>query len=223
MAASVGLGQVSDAGLYAMLGMGAMMAATLHAPLAALTAVLELTANPHVIMPALFALVTAHLVAHRVLRTESALLALTRARGLDYRHDPVAQSLRRSGVSAAMDRRFALLPREASPEEARAALASHPRWVLVREGLDPVAVLAARDLARVLQEPDVGAPLDLLEIPADRRSCIGVPLEATLQEGLERLTASGAEALYVVRPAAPGIPRVFGVLTREDIEAAYRA
>jgi hypothetical protein len=206
-----------------MLGMGAMMAATLQAPLAALTAVLELTANPHVIMPALFALVTAHLVTRQIYGTDSALLALARARGLDYRHDPVAQSLRRVGVSAAMDQRFVLLSREVPREEARDALAGQPRWVLVREGLDPVAALAARDVARALEEPSAGPTLDLIEIPADRRSCVAVHLEATLQEALERLTASGAEVLYVTRPAAPGIPRIFGVLAREDIHAAYRA
>ena len=38
-------------GFYAMLGMGAMMGAVLRAPLAALIALLELTANPNIIMP----------------------------------------------------------------------------------------------------------------------------------------------------------------------------
>ncbi len=221
-AAALGLGQVSDSGLYAMIGMGAMMAATLQAPLAALTAVLELTANPHVIMPALFALVTAQLLTRQVYRTESAPLALARARGLDVRQDPVAQSLQRVGVSAVMEQRFATLPHQAEHEEIRAALVGHPRWILVRQGLDPIAVLVARDVARALEIPEPGSTLDLMEIPADRRRCAAVHPEATLQEAVERLAASGAEALYVTRPAAPGIPRIYGVLTREDIDAAYR-
>ena len=44
-------GQVASPGFYAMLGMGAMMGATLQAPLAALLALLELTANPNIILP----------------------------------------------------------------------------------------------------------------------------------------------------------------------------
>ena len=221
-AAALGLGQASGSGLFALLGMGAMMAATLQAPLAALTAILELTANPHVIMPALFALVTAQLVARQVLRTDSAFVALSRARGLDLRHDPVAQSLRRLGVSAAMDQRFVLLPRETGPAAAHAALAGAPRWVLVCDGPEPTAVLAARDLAGALSEGQAGATLDLLEMPGDRRPCAPIHPKATLPEAAERLAAGTAEALFVVRPTRSGASRILGVLTREDIDAAYR-
>ncbi len=221
-AAQLGLGDASAVGLYALLGMGAMMAATLQAPLAALAAVLELTANPHVIMPALFALVTAQLVTRQLYRTESAVLALAGARGVDVRQDPVVQSRRRIGVRAVMQQGFVMLPRAAQADEIRGALVGHPRWVLVREDLEPVALLAARDLASALEGVSTGSGLDLLEIPGDRRRCAALHPEATLQEAVERMSASGAEALYVTRPAAPGIPRIYGVLTREDIDEAYR-
>ena len=49
-------------GFYAMLGMGALMGATLRAPLAALVALLELTANPNIIMPGMLVIVVAGLV-----------------------------------------------------------------------------------------------------------------------------------------------------------------
>ncbi|VAW78476.1 hypothetical protein MNBD_GAMMA14-408, partial [hydrothermal vent metagenome] len=32
---------------------------------------------------------------------------------------------------------------------------------------------------------------------------------------------SGAEALYVISQTVPGIPRVLGILTPEDIENSY--
>ena len=37
--------------------------------------------------------------------------------------------------------------------------------------------------------------------------------QATLQEALEQLERTGAEALYVERMTAPGIKPIFGVLT----------
>lgn len=56
----------SSAGFYALLGMGAMMAGTLHAPLAALTAMLELTGNPNIIWPGMLAAISAFAVSHEV-------------------------------------------------------------------------------------------------------------------------------------------------------------
>jgi len=49
-------------GFYATIGMLAMMGATLRAPLAALTALLELTANPNIILPGMIAVASAELV-----------------------------------------------------------------------------------------------------------------------------------------------------------------
>ena len=60
----------SSVPLYVMLGMVAMMGATLHAPLSGLVAVLELTGDPHVILPGLVAIVTALLVREHVFDCE---------------------------------------------------------------------------------------------------------------------------------------------------------
>jgi CIC family chloride channel protein len=61
----------SNVALYSMLGMAAMMGATLHAPLSALVAVLELTGNPHIILPGMLAIMSATLAARHVFDTES--------------------------------------------------------------------------------------------------------------------------------------------------------
>lgn len=52
---------------YATVGMVAMMGATLRAPLAALTALLELTANPNIILPGMIAVASAELTNRLVL------------------------------------------------------------------------------------------------------------------------------------------------------------
>ena len=71
--------------LYVMLGMAAMMAAVLQAPLAALTAVLELTANPNIILPAMLVIVAATLTVREVFKQRSLLLTTLAALGIDYR------------------------------------------------------------------------------------------------------------------------------------------
>lgn len=56
---------------YATVGMVAMMGATLRAPLAALTALLELTANPNIILPGMIAVASAELTNRLVLGKDS--------------------------------------------------------------------------------------------------------------------------------------------------------
>ncbi|MDH3562451.1 MAG: chloride channel protein, partial [Gammaproteobacteria bacterium] len=215
-------GEASTPGLYALLGMGAMMAGALQAPLAALTAVLELTGNPHIIMPGMLAVIAASLTARVVFHQPSVYVVLLRGRGLDYRNDPVTQSLRRLGVGGSMDGNITVLPRTIAPDRAQAELALNPDWILVRDGEKLVALQPAMDLARALKEQPEATELDLLAIPAQRSQVAGVLLQATLQEALDILNATGAEAVYVSDDAAPGSEHVYGVLTRERIERSYR-
>ncbi|MGE5465571.1 MAG: chloride channel protein [Methanocella sp.] len=73
----------SSVTLYAMLGMGAMMGATLQAPLAALLAVLELTGNPYLVLPGILAIVTASLSAKELFGCESIFFMQAREQDFD--------------------------------------------------------------------------------------------------------------------------------------------
>jgi len=211
----------ASAGFYALVGMGAMMGGALHAPLAALTAILELTANPNILWPDMLAVIAAYGVSRALFGQESVFVTLMRARGLDFRSDPVSQPLRRIGVGAAMDTRVARLDRVSRREAIGESLARKPQWILALEGDRPVALLPAADLARQLGEAGEQAELDLLEIPADRLQVAAIALQATLQEALDAMDASGAEALYVTMRTGD-ISRIYGILRRTDIERSYR-
>ncbi len=208
----------SSPALYAMLGMGAMMGATLQAPLAALTALLELTANPNIILPGMLAIVTANLVNSQFFGNESVFIQLMRARGLDYHHNPVAQSLRRLSVAKAMDREIVQSDIILTPFEADTLLRQHPHWIVISEAK---LLLPPADLAQHLAST-LDATIDLRAIPALRRQAITIDLRATLQEALDRLTESPADALMVCDRRASDEQQVLGVITREDIEEHYR-
>lgn len=214
-------------GLYALLGMGAMMGATLQAPLAALMAVFELTANPGIILPGMLAVVTAGLACSELFRSNSVFLTLLRARGLDYRNDPVTQALRRAGVASVMDRSFVQVERNLSLEEARKTISNNPRWLLIRCEQAATMLMPSIDLARFLgnlkpeDDAESAQPIDLLEVPADRCEVASVHLRATLQEAMETLRKNQVDAVCVERLTAPGITRTYGVLTREQIEHTY--
>jgi CIC family chloride channel protein len=70
----------STSGFYALVGMGAMMAGTLHAPLAALTAMLELTGNPNIIWPGMLAAIAAFGTSRQLFRQRPVFEALLQAR-----------------------------------------------------------------------------------------------------------------------------------------------
>lgn len=73
-------GYASSAGFYALIGMGAMMSGTLHAPLAALTAMLELTGNPNIIWPGMLAAIAAFAASRELFGQQPVFHTLLRAR-----------------------------------------------------------------------------------------------------------------------------------------------
>jgi CIC family chloride channel protein len=222
-------GHVSSLGFYSMLGMGAMMSAVLQAPLAGLTALLELTGNLNLIVPAMFVIVVANLVAHSPpFGKNSLFIEQMRARGLDYAHNPIAQSLRRVGVIYAMDRRFTTAQQaQMSGSTAEWVLSRKPHWIIVEAEPQAWVLVRAADVARALSElgapdeaTDTVATLDLLAIPAQRLQVALIDRRATLQEALAQMQQQDLAALVVVAGLAP--PYQFqGIVTREAIEHNY--
>jgi CIC family chloride channel protein len=214
-------GDIASPAFYAMIGMGTMMGATLQAPLAALTAMLELTANPNIILPGMLALITGGLVSRELFGKESVYIELMRTRGLDYRNNPLAQTLRSIGVASVMERRIETLPREVDWKTATDALTREPVWILLMDNKNPFSLMPAADLALFLQGKEDKESIDLAEIPAERHEVTSIDFQATLQEALSLLNSSDADALYVIRRTIPGIERVYGILTRKEIDSSY--
>jgi CIC family chloride channel protein len=82
--------------------------------------------------------------------------------------------------------------------------------------------MPAADLARQIQEHPEKEEYSLTDIPAERKDISAVDFQASLQEAASILDDNDAEALFVTRHTIPGISRVYGVLTREDIDRSYR-
>jgi len=213
-----------DVGFFALLGMGAMMGASLQAPLAALTAIMELTHSPGIIMPGMVVIITASLTASELFRKESLFITMLKASGMDYSTTPVLQALRRIGVAGTMSKSFVRTEATVGQQAAQALLQEKPAWVIIETEKGPRMLLRAADLASYLEAKgsDHDETIDLMEIPGKRYDLAPIHLQATLQEAQEQLNRSSAEALYVQRQTAPGINRIYGILTREMIDATYR-
>ncbi|GLP95621.1 chloride channel protein [Paraferrimonas sedimenticola] len=96
-------------GLYVVIGMSVMFSVGLGAPLAALVALVELTGNVAIILPALFVTVPAFLLCFQGFGVRSILLQQLDINGLDYRKRPMEQALQKYGVRQLMDRRLVLV------------------------------------------------------------------------------------------------------------------
>ena len=216
-----------DPGLFALLGMGAMMGASLQAPLAALVAMMELTYSPGIIMPGMVVVVIASLTSRELFGKESLFIIMLKASGMDYTTSPVHVALRRMGVAGVMNKSFVRSDAMIDPDRAVALLEERPVWIVINGGKSPAALLRAVDLASYLdREDDAGdedkQTIDLMDIPGKRLEIHSVHIRATLLEAREILDQTSVEALYVQRQTAPGIHHIYGILTREMIESAYQ-
>lgn len=215
----------STPAFYVMLGMGAMMGAVLQAPLAALMAVMELTHNPNIILPAMLVIVVANMTASQMFGLKSIFITQMEMMGMEFRTNPLSMALNRASVASIMSRSFERVPRVISRAEARTILQEKPLWLLVDGDVkgkkEPAFILRTEDLVHYLDASDEEA-IDLTKMPATRKDVTSVMLQATLKEALDALDARGVQALYVNRISAPMIDSVVGIVTREDIESYYR-
>jgi CIC family chloride channel protein len=212
---------LSEDAFYVMLGMGAMMGAVLQAPLAALMAVLELTNNPNIILPAMLVIVIANLTASQVFGIRSVFLHQMETLGLEFQQNPLSMALNRASVASIMIRSFKRVGRNLNLDEAKAVVLERPYWLLVDGDEGPVFILRREDLEQFLAD-DPAAEIDLAAIPATRKDVTSILLQATLSEALDALNSSGVQALYVNRISGPLLDSPVGIVTREDIESYYQ-
>ena len=207
-------------GLYVILGMTAMMAAVLQAPLAALMAVLEMTANTTIILPSMVIITVATLVASEVFKQKSVYITTLNTLGLQYPPSPVTQHLQRVGAAAIMDRSFVRLPQTISNAEATDVLASKPAWILVENDEGEVrSALNPTDLDAFMQ--DAGANEDeihLLELPGQRMDVTSVDSQATALQVQQALHQADAQACCIRRVTAPMIRPIIGVVTQSHLD-----
>jgi len=208
-------------GFYTLLGMGALMGAVLRAPLAALVALLELTANPNIIMPGMLAIVIASLVVSEVFRLPS-VFEVQLGGGHNYQlPDPVQQMLRNTWVAAAMSQSFVVAPRSVSIETAGFMLQREPDWLLLEDEkviVPPAAVAEALEVSEADDEgrhPDV----DLIAIPADRQQVEFISLKANMQDALDLMEQHHIQWLAVYRDDQ--YSRCVGLVSQTMIEHFY--
>ncbi|MFT7222964.1 MAG: CIC family chloride channel protein [Cellvibrionaceae bacterium] len=219
---------VSNNGIYVLLGMAAMMGAVLNAPLAALMAVMELTYNPAVIFPSMLIIVVSCVATRLYYPCDGIFIEQLKIRGTFLRLTPLKQVLGSIGVRSVMATAVVRSTSGLTLAKARWLLKTNPLWVVnYREsgGL----LLRAADLAIALERSEEKSDngermysdkqwLDLLEIPAQRLNLIPVSELSNLYEARELLEGQADTALFVTSQIQTTTePAILGIVTQDII------
>lgn len=211
----------SAIGFYVILGMGAMMGATLNAPLAAMMAILELTYNPNIIFPSMLVVIAACLTTRWVFKCDGLFQNVLRIQGKFRSAEALEQLLCRTGVRGLMDRHLVESSAMISVDGAQQLLSHHPHWILLREAnqlLQPADLHA--HLQTLTQSIAVAELINLQEIPARRFDLARITADANLFEALQQMNNTQTDVLWVESPSNSQQP--LGIISRDKIDNYYR-
>lgn len=209
-------------GHYAMVGMGALLAATVRAPLTSIFLVFELTGSSSTaVLPTIVAVAAALTVARKLERHSIDDTELAE-RGIHLRQGRDKGALEGIPARDAMRPGFEGVPLGATAPQLQ-ALVSQSRsnsFVVVDSDDRMVGLISLQDL-RML-DSGTAAQLGQLTIASDlcERNVVTIFEDEPLSEALTRLDRFGYRQLPVVSRADPR--RVLGILERQHILTAYR-
>jgi len=125
-------GQANDA-FYALMGMAGLMSALLHAPLAALTAVLELSFNAEIMFPAMIVVVLANLTCQVLFLQPSIFQTLLSNRGLHISTHPLRNALASRFLTEIATENFSVIAPYMNLATITEILAINSPWVVFRD------------------------------------------------------------------------------------------
>ena len=202
---------------YAMVGMAAVLAAAVHAPLTAIILLFEMTQDYRIILPVMFAVVVGLFVAQRLRRDSVYTLGLAR-KGLRLQRGRDVEVLEGITVSEVMETNIVTL-REAYLLATAADLFARTRHhglPVVNDAGDLVGILTVQDLEQAQTEND-----DSSRTVGDvctREMLVAHP-EESIGAALRRMSIRDIGRLPVVDPRNPRL--LLGMLRRIDLVRAY--
>ena len=173
---------------FALLGIAGMLTAVLHAPLAALVAVMELSYRPEIILPAILVIVPAYVTATQFLGNRSIFIQQLDFQKLPYAITSIREALEKTGVQAAMETDFKLF--YDAPEEAlQKFLADSPTQLVIQQSKFEL------DIKYAWVHYDVS--LSQHAHPISYQTMTGMSSQATLAEVYEQLNIARSGAVYI--------------------------
>lgn len=203
-------------GAYALVGMGALVAATSHAPLTGIVIMFELTGDYQIILPVMIACILSTVVASS-LKDESIYTQKLKWKGISLRQGREETILRHLSVKSVLRKDYhAFLEDSTLPAILAEALGtSQTTFPVVSPDRRLAGVIRVQDVHRALDDRTV---LEAVVVAADLATPTrSLRPEANVEEALDLLTESGADLLPVVDEEE----KVVGAVFASDILDRY--
>jgi H+/Cl- antiporter ClcA len=189
-------------GSFSLLGMAGLMTAVIHAPLAALSAVMELSYSPELILPTILVIVPAYVTSTQFLGNSSIFTQQLDFQKLPYTTSSVMESLQKTGVLAVMNKHFEVQLDDNNNDKLLQQLDAQAEKVIIQSSeLDGVTAFS-------LAQYDQGVDGDALRLTFTEMH--GVNFQATLAEVYTLLEAKRSGAVYIYAKSKSDI---IGIIT----------
>jgi len=203
-------------GSYALVGMGAFFAATVHGPITAIILLFEMTRDYALILPLMTAVVFSLVVARGVSRESIYTLRLVR-RGVDIHRQEAADLLSSVKVRQVMTRSFPTVSPSMPVSELVNKLheSGHHGFPVVDESGNLVGVVTLEDVEGVMSRLEPGLTVGDI---ANKSPIVAYP-DQSIHDAVAQLGGRDVGRIPVVDPRNP--KRLLGCLRRHDIIRAY--
>ena len=208
----------ASAGAYAVVGMGAVVAATTHGPLQAILIIYEMTGNYKIILPLMITCIISCLVARRLCSESIYTFKLIR-RGINIRGGKEVNILSSMPVKNVMYHTVEIVPESLHLRDfaERLPQSRSNNFVVVNDKEEITGVLTFLDYYDNLFREKINDRMVVKDIMTS--DVVTVTIEDNLATALEKITAKDFSILPVVSPDDP--LKMLGILTRRDILEAY--
>jgi len=205
-------------GAYAVVGMGAVVAATTHGPLQAILIIFEMTGDYKIILPLMITCVISTLVARRLCGESIYTFKLIR-RGINIKAGKDVNVLSSMPVKNVMYHSVEMVPENLDLKQFAEKLprSRSNNFVVVNDKEEITGVLTFLDYYDRLYSGKIDDHMVVKDIMTP--DVVTVSIEDTLDTALKKITSKDFSILPVVSPDNP--LKMLGILTRRDILEAY--
>ena len=193
---------------FALLGIAAFLTSVVHAPLAALSAVMELSNTTEIVLPAMLVIVPSYVTANQFFKNRSIFIRQLDYQNLPYSTSSIRATLQKVGVLSMVDKEYKLFI-DASEKHILDFLDTAPTHPVVQKSVYEIDVQFHLVQYDVSLNPHESAPLRFFPMQ-------GVSSQATLAEVYEILQHRRDGAVYI-QGSTPN--SIIGVITWDAVRS----